>query len=262
MPSPFPGMNPYLEHPRIWEDFHLTFMAMMREALIPQVVPKYFVRIQERMYLHEPDQDENLSLRISDVSVTQRRGGKRPARTPSATATIAAPIQITLPELVKMRIAYLEVFQRDGERVVTTIELLSPSNKSPGEDRNSYLTKRKELLVSGVNFVELDLLRAGVRMPLSDLASCAYYALVFRPSQKPKADVWPIQLREKLPTIPIPLAARDPEARLDLRAVLDRVYDSAGFEHDIYRRKPDPPLSAEDTAWAKGLIPKKHTTPR
>ncbi len=259
MPSPFPGMNPYFEHPRLWEDFHHSFITYARTVIAPQVGPKYLVRIQERVYLHEPEEDERASLRIPDVTVTRPR--TKPTKARGGTATLAAPAQVTLPELVKMRIGYLEVVLSEDERVVTAIELLSRPNKAPGENRDSYLTKRKELLTSGVNFVELDLLRAGPRMPMKDLPTCDYYALVFRPAMKPKADVWPLRLQDELPTIPIPVSPGDPEAKLDLKAVIDRFHDESGLESNFYRREPDPPLSPADAAWAKGLIPKRLTAP-
>jgi hypothetical protein len=49
MPSPFPGMNPYLEQPDAWQDFHQGYIARARDALAAQVLPKYFVKLEEHI---------------------------------------------------------------------------------------------------------------------------------------------------------------------------------------------------------------------
>jgi hypothetical protein len=106
-------------------------------------------------------------------------------------ATLPAPATVTIPRLRKRKVGYLEVVDSENQKVVTVIELLSPSNKYAGEDRESYLTKRRELFATRVNFVELDFLRGGPRLPLNDLPACDYYAMVSRPPARPKADIWP-----------------------------------------------------------------------
>ena len=138
--------------------------------------------------------------------------------------------------------------------VVTVIELLSPSNKEPGADRNKYIEKRVEVLTSRTNFIELDLLRGGQRLPIRDLPACDYYALVSRWWERPSMGRWPVKLRDPLPAIPIPLRRGEAEPLVELKPVLDRTYDEAGYAYRIYRHEPEPPLSAEDAAWAKGLL--------
>jgi hypothetical protein len=247
-------MNPYLEHPDFWTDFHQTFIPAVRAALTPQVVPNYFVQVQEHLYLREVPEDERRLLGMSDVNLARRPA---PEATDSGTtaAVLTAPAEVTVPELVKERLSYLEVFDRKDNRVVSVIELLSPSNKYAGNDRESFLTKRREVLTSGASYVELDLLRGGPRLPMRDLPTCDYYALVSRPAKRPKAEIWPVRLRETLPPIPIPLGPGDPDAVLDLQAVLHRVYDEAGYEHQIYKYAPEPRLAPTDAAWAAGLVP-------
>jgi hypothetical protein len=153
------------------------------------------------------------------------------------------------------RQSYLEIRDRQSREVVTVIELLSPSNKYAGPDREQYLAKRQRLLASWVNLVEIDLLRGGPRMPLVNLPPCDYYALVSRYTDRPDAGVWPIRLREPLPPIPIPLRAPHPDAQLDLQQMLHRLYDAAGYEDYIYTGEPDPALPAEDAGWARSLLP-------
>ena len=137
---------------------------------------------------------------------------------------------------------------------MTVIELLSPVNKKPGDDRDDFVAKRQRLVGGGVNYVEIDLLKGGRRPPIRGLPACDYYALVYRPSGKTKADVWPIQLRDPLPTIPVPLLAGDTEATLDLQALLHEVHDNAGYGRKLYRRPPVPALSAADAAWADAIL--------
>jgi hypothetical protein len=216
MPSPFPGMSPYLEQEDVWQDFHQSFIVFLRDALREQVRPNYVVKVEE-----QAPAEGRLSLAV-DV---ERHG-------------------------------YLEVRDRLSREIITVIEVLSPSNKKPGPDRDQYLVKRRRLLYSPVHLVEIDLLRGnGPRMPVEGLAECAYCVMVSRAEDRPRVGLWAIQLREPLPVVPVPLRAADGAARLDLQAVLHRLYDSAGYEDFIYDGAPRPPLSAADAAWAAGLVP-------
>ena len=140
-------------------------------------------------------------------------------------------------------------------QVVTVLELLSPTNKRPGENRNQYVAKRRSIRKSTAHFVEIDLLRGGPRMPMKDLPDCAYCVLVSRYEERPKAGTWPLQLSDPLPRIPIPLRAPDPDVCIDLQQILHGVYDAAAFQRYIYNGSPDPPLPPEDAEWAKPFVP-------
>jgi hypothetical protein len=154
--------------------------------------------------------------------------------------------------------SFLEIRNGRNRQVVTVIELLSPSNKYSGPDRDQYLAKRAQLLCSRVHLVEIDLLRGGPRMPVeSGMPDCDYCVLVSRVERRPRAGVWPIRLRDKLPEIPIPLRDPHPDAKLDLQAVLHRIYDTARYERYIYDSEPVPALSAEDAAWARQFLPQR-----
>ena len=133
-------------------------------------------------------------------------------------------------------------------------ELLSPTNKQTGSHRSQYLVKRANLLNSTVHVVEIDLLRGGLPMPLADRPPGLYSVLVSRAGARPRADFWPFGLRDPLPTVPIPLRPDDRDARLDLRSILDRVYDESGYAYFLYDHDPDPPLAEEDVAWARSVI--------
>ena len=58
MPSPFPGMNPYLEHADVWQDFHQSFIPLLCQLLGEQVRPKYLVKIEEQIFIHELPEDQ------------------------------------------------------------------------------------------------------------------------------------------------------------------------------------------------------------
>jgi hypothetical protein len=246
-------MNPYLEQEDVWHNFHEQFMPHVMEVLVPQVRPGYIIKIDEHVYIHELPADERWFLGRADISLTQ-------ARTPPSGSTtgalLEAPAYGHIPPAVDIvRQSFLEIRDRRNREVVTIIELLSPSNKETGPDREQYLAKRRSLLASSVHFVEIDLLRGGPRLPLQDLPDCDYYALVSRCEERPRVALWPIRVRDHLPVIPIPLRAPDPPARLDLQAILHHLYDAGGYEDYIYTGTPRPPLHPEDAAWAQQLVP-------
>jgi hypothetical protein len=256
MSSPFPGMNPYIERPELWNDFHNTFIPAVREVLAPQLHPRYFVRIEENLYIHEPEARERFPLGKPDVSI-------HPARETTSDrnegVAVLAPASVGMPVHVEEeRLPFLEIRDRSRNEVVTVIELLSPANKASGMPREQYLAKVRRILASRTNFVEIDLLRGGPRMPWDRLPACDYYAIVSRPADRtgddPHAGLWPISVRDPLPTIPIPLRAGEPEATLDLQAIVHRIYDTAGYQLFIYDADPEPPLSAADAVWAAQLL--------
>ncbi|MBA4065512.1 MAG: hypothetical protein C0501_17710 [Isosphaera sp.] len=254
MPSPFPGMNPYLERPDVWNDFHDSFIPAAREALVPHLLPRYYVRIEEHLFIHEPPAKKWFPLGRPDLSVHPAAG----APAAGVGAAVVAPASVGMPVIVEEeRLPYLEIRDRDRNEAVTVVELLSPANKATGPHRN-HLAKVRRILSSRTNFVEVDLLRADPKMPWDQLPACDYYALVSRHARRasgdPRADLWPLHLRDPLPSIPIPLRPGEPEPSLDLQALLHRVYDAAGYAMFLYQADPDPPLSGADAVWAAQLL--------
>jgi hypothetical protein len=162
---------------------------------------------------------------------------------------------LQLPAVEIERHSSLEILDRRNRRVVTVIELLSPSNKTLGPDRDDYLAKRRQVLAGTTHLVEIDLRRGGTRPNLPQLPPSDYYMLVSCYADRPRLGFWPVLLRDALPVLPIPLAAPDPDVRLDLRAVLDSAYDAADYGKYIYQEMPEPPLSPSDEAWAKQFVP-------
>jgi hypothetical protein len=253
MPSPFPGMNPYLEQADAWENFHDKLILHAQTLLVSQVLPRYIVKTEERIYIHELAAEERRFLGRGDVSLAGGAARERPSAT-AASATIEAPMFAHLPKVDVERIPFIEIRDRRNRQLITVIELLSPSNKKPGPDRDQYLLKRQEILASPVHFVEIDLLRGWERMPVEDAKPSAYRVIVSRSEERPKVGVWPIQLTDPLPTIPIPLREGEPPAQLDLQAALQYVYDAAGYKSYIYEGEPEPEMTAEEREWAQGVL--------
>ncbi|OAI40679.1 hypothetical protein AYO40_04510 [Planctomycetaceae bacterium SCGC AG-212-D15] len=247
-------MNPYLEQNDTWEDFHTNFLTRAQEALAGQVGPNYLVKIEVRLLLHELSADERRYLGKADVGVSEMATSRG---APPALAAAGAPVFLQLPAVEVERHISLEIRDRRNRRVVTVLELLSPSNKAPGEDRDDYLAKRRQVLAGPTHLVEIDLRRGGSRPTPPQIPACDYYALVSQHEDRPKLGFWPISLRESLPSLPVPLSAPDPPVKLDLKVVLDRAYDGANYGKYIYEEDPEPPLSAEDQAWALGFIPRR-----
>src|ERR1700722_5616417 len=164
MPSPFPGMNPYLERDEVWHDFHQSFIPALREVLAEQVRPRYLVKLEEQLFIHELPAEERRFLGRADLGVSQT--DPREDRVAVAVQT-PAPAYGSLVEVMDVESpAFVEIRDRHGLDLVTVIELLSPSNKQSGGDRDQYLSKRHKLLSSATHLVEIDLLRGGPRMPL------------------------------------------------------------------------------------------------
>ena len=249
MPSPFPGMNPYLEGPVFWPSFHDDFILTLKRRLANALKSQYHVASQQNVYIHELPDEPGIRIGVPDAYIR----GPRPAKAGSI-AAFAAPKRAKIPRTIEeIAVPYLTITDRTLEHVITVIEVLSPSNKS-GSDRPQYLGKREDYLKSEANFIEIDLLRQGPRLPLLELSPCDYVVMISRPSLRPEVEVWPVQLRERLPEIPIPLREGDQEPIVDLQSVLNEVYDNSTYELSIYRHTPAPPLAASDMAWANEII--------
>ncbi|MDZ8056441.1 MAG: DUF4058 family protein [Aulosira sp. ZfuVER01] len=255
MRSPFPGMNPYLEHPELWPEFHHWIITAIAELLVPQLRPKYRVAVEKRVYQIT---DENYILvGIPDVSV-----GRSLTKTEAELSSIAVaspsvkPITVNVPMPEKVQEGYLEVREVGTGEVVTVIEVLSPKNKRPGEGRNAYEGKRQQVLGSLSHLVEIDLLRGGKPMPiLGNEIQASYRILVSRSNSRPKAELYPFNLQEPVPSFLLPLRKGDTEPLLDLQALIQGVYDRAGLDLAIdYTREPVPPLSEADAIWVDALL--------
>lgn len=253
MPSPFPGMNPYLEHPALWPEVHSRLIVAIADSLNPQLLPKYRAALDRRVY--EIDGSEALLVGIPDVTVEQQR--QRTTSAPIAVLTpTTSPISVQVPVPLEIRESFLQVQEVATRTVVTAIELLSPTNKQFGRGRSAYETKRREVLASQTHLVEIDLLRSGQPMTiLQGNIDSHYRILVSRGNQRPRADLYAFNLQDAIPPFPLPLQPGDVEPLLDLQPLLNQVYDRAGFDVTIdYAQAPTPALEPEDVQWAKRWI--------
>lgn len=255
MPSPFPGMDPFLESQE-WEDFHTTFNTVLRERLGPSLEPDYLVRVERRVYL-ESVGGEPESMRRADIAVVTVDAG--PGNAGSAVGVCSSQVagmtaECELPMPIERQETYLVIRDRETMRVVTVIELLSPANKrSKGDGRHEYMMKRQEILSSPTHLVELDLLRGGMRLPVvGTLPQGDYYAIISRTNRRPKCEVYAWTLNDKLPVIPIPLKLGDADASVPLQEVFDIVYQRARYDLSVKYTAPlDPPLTPDQLQWVQ-----------
>ena len=250
MPSPFPGMNPYLEHPNIWEDFHSSLAGEIRDQLSPNLRPRYYAALVPRVTYEEVLIEERHSIK-PDVSVYQvsdlpLRGGVAMAVTP---ATSAGQVAMEVP----VRDYTVEIHETDTGILITAIEILSPVNKrARHEAYAAYQRKRRDLLRSGAHLLELDLLRGGTRPPLvTPRPPGHYFIMLSREERRPRIELWALGLPDSLPVLPAPLRAPDPDVPLDLSQALHAIYDRAAYDLRIdYRQPPPKPdFPEEDLTW-------------
>jgi len=262
MPSPFPGMDPYLEDPTRWPDVHQSLITYIRDVLQSKVRPHYHARMGERIYVLQPPH-----AMYPDVMLTQH-----PIREPApAEVAVQIPALVLAEDLdvpavltllpVEHREPCVEIVHAAGDQVVTVIEVLSPANKTPGEGQRLYRLKQQEILASPVNLIEIDLLAEGdltVAISEEGLASLPphrYLVSVKRGPDRYRFEVYPIPLARRLPHFRVPLREPDPDVALNLQAVLTQCYDNGGYADFVdYRRQPPAALSPEEAAWVDGLL--------
>ena len=253
MPSPFPGMDPYLEG-YLWPDVHQALAGKIRQQLAPRLRPRYVARLEIAVLSDEPDAEE-VSIMYPDVEVLKlRRAEPAPAPTPigTRTATLSAPL--VLP-LMQMRVPSVEVREVASNELVAVIEILSPVNKrEPNLSR--YQDKVTNLHHAAVHILEIDLLRRGTRIHTDPRLRSATYLVTLTRALDYKLEAWPLSLQDKLPTVPVPLRPPDAAVPLDLSEALAEVYDEAAYDLSLDYREPPPPppLSPEDAAWLETAL--------
>jgi len=248
-------MDPYLEDPAGWPDVHHSLLSTIREHIAATVSPHFYVRVEERVYLSEPFEDEGYETFIPDVVVTTGR----PFSGRQLPLTAAAPI--TAPALVEELIDeeihdyYLEVRDAHSHQVITAIELLSPANKVKGSRGCLAMREKRKLLrQGGAHWLEIDLLRAGERA--KNIAGHSDYCVTLLRQRQPGVNVWFSDLRDPLPTVAVPLRPPFEDVPLNLQQVLDETYrrayyaDSVDYTHPV----PLPKLKPADEAWVKRIL--------
>ena len=262
MPSPFPGMDPYLE--QFWGDIHARLVTYACDQIQGRLPRDLRARMQERLFVALPD-DTGRDI-IPDVRVVERfgpgSGGGVAVAEPEVSVAQAAEPLLYLRDDPETE-TFIEIVEpKAGDRLVTVIEILSPSNKH-GKGRDKYDQKRRELDSARISLVEIDLLRDGVRelgdahLRLTPKGHATYQACVHRGWGGIKYEIYPMPIRERLPAIRIPLRPSDRDVVLDLQALIDQCYANGRYEQTNYAIALDPPLDAEDVAWAEGVLKDK-----
>lgn len=250
MPSPFPGMDPFLESPSYFGVFHSRFIAALGDFLTERLPPNYVADPGSRIWIEESERPIYPDLGVLQRNFTGQTsnvGGTAVAeRDPR---TDVEPVIVTLADDEQTE-TFLEIrYLPEGERLVTAIELLSPSNKAPGSDgRPLYLQKQKEMLRSDVNFLEIDFLRGGVhttlapRRPLqTPEGECSYHIVLRAAAARFQRVVYRIQLWHRLPVLKVPLLPKDGSIEVPLQPVFDRCYEVGRYAMRIDYSSPPPP---------------------
>ena len=257
--NPFPGMNPFFEQQ--WGDAHTMLIAYVRDALQQRLPEDLVIRAEEEAVTVAAEEKPK-SYR-PDIQVRAPWTLKEPAGTAlaaKASDVPATPVTEPLCVLVEDETdRWLEIREKTG-RLITALELLSPSNKLETEERARFQAKRRRFLGGGASVVEVDLVRQGawlfpraVRGVLRQ-QDATYAICVFRAGHRGECEVYPVRLRERLPCFRIPLRPTDADAALDLQPLIYQCQERGRYHLLNYRLALDPPLASEDAAWADRLL--------
>jgi hypothetical protein len=256
MPSPFPGMDPWLEGEHMFPNLHDRLIIYAQDVLNAALPAGYVATTKNRVWVDaEARRDPDVSVLGPD---TPSKSGTAVAALPGLTMLGAEPTPDPWEE------PYLEIRSGGGKRLVTAIEVVSPSNKKAGRGRRAYREKQREFRKGRVNVVEIDLLRRGphsTAIPLATLRRLGpfdYHVGVVVASRPRVFHATGVRLADRLPVIGVPLDPGVPPATLDLQSLLDRAYDGGRYtELFRYVDPPDPPLTPEQAAWAEGILREK-----
>lgn len=246
MPSPYAGMDPYLEGSE-WMSFHSEFCVEIARQIRPLLRPKYTAMTMKYYVMDTPDEVNiatfplNRSGIYADVGVSETRLEPSPSQAPLTIMAPSLEMETFIPEPVpQLTVEIRDVAER---KLVTLIELLSPANKR-GQGYDEYVNKRYRVLLNTAHLLEIDLLRKGKRIPMrQSLPDTPYFVFLSCAQRRPRTEVWTIALEQPLPIVPIPLLAEGDDIPLDLQQAFDNVYDTIGYDLIIdYDRPPDIPL--------------------
>ena len=271
MPSPFPGMDPYLEDPAIWPDFHHAFAGDIRAVLNTALPRPYYARLESRPEIGIVDEDDVRAI-VPDVAVVRlpprpshrsdQPGGLAVAEPRPRTEQTESVRVVVSGEPVRHHFVEVRDASR-GHELVTLLEIVSPSNKRRGPDRKAYQAKQRDVLDSDANLIEIDLLSSGEPVVGSPAVLASFEASGRRDrylvavsrswerSVRPEFELFPFGLRGQLPCISVPLRQNEAEVLLDLQYAFDRSYDTGPYALGAvdYGQSPPVPLSDEERAW-------------
>ena len=250
--NPFPGMNPYLQNH--WSDAHTRLINYISEALNGELPDQLQASIEEHVTVDSDEREKPSNYRADVALMETWKNGFPPVWQPGGDVIAVAEPIVFVDELETQR--YIQIGDAHG-RIVTVIELLSPANKRD-EGIAAYVRKQQDFLASGINLVEIDLVRGGHRVTAitqEDLrfppGTCHHVCVARRyiPGMR-RREVYLCPLREPLPAIRVPLRVTDPDVPLALQPLIDRCYQAGRYWLGDPTRPLDPPLPPEDAAWA------------
>lgn len=257
--NPFPGMNPYLESAELWPDFHNRLIAALADELGPRLPGSYRIALQQRVEVDDLfGTQSDLNLMIPDAAVTSEpvtvapSGGATTATAVAALPKEAVAVRVRMPR--EINVLSLRVETVPARELVTAVEVLSPTNKRPGEARRRYIRKREGVVAALVNLVEIDLLRRWEPMPLEAPPPASdYRILVCRSVESPGALLYPFMVQQRIPKFTLPLLSED-EAdapAVDLNAIVNRLHHTARYNLETRYREPppEPAFGANTQEW-------------
>jgi hypothetical protein len=246
-------MDPFLE--RHWEDVHASLIGYVRDDVQPQLSEDLVARMEEKVYVED---ESDIRLRRPDVRVVEHLTDWRPEEGSVATAVLDEPMLLE-PFGDPIRERSVLIYDSDGNRIVTAIEILSPWNKAPGVAVRTYLDKREKYLNSDINLVEIDLIRVGDwtkmigRYAVPKRGLSTYRVTVTQP-EMPGPYHYPIPLGRRLPTIKVPLRQQDAPARLNLQELIEKAYLMGRYNRLDYSRPCEPPFTESEQAWVNEVL--------
>ena len=246
-------MDPYLEHPALWPDVHNRLIAALADDVSERVAPRYYVGLERRTYPLKAD--DIVFVGRPDLAVAPT--SEPPILVPQPATAAALVLEVDVPMQDEVSENFLEIHEVKTGKLVTIVELLSPVNKLHQQGREEYERKRGYVFRSWTNLVEIDLLRAGVPMPvIGTQVRSDYRMLISRGTERPRAALVAFTLRQPIPSFLLPLLPDDAEPEVALNRVLHDLYRRARFDLRLdYTQPPIPPLSEADTLWARELMP-------
>jgi hypothetical protein len=252
--NPFPGMNPYLEDAAFWRDFHATFIVCLREAIMDVLPDAYEGRVDESVRLVQVH-DETSRLIYPDVAISHEPWAASASHSLSGMATATLEPQANAQAIYEeVRETRVEILHRPERELVTVIELLSPANKN-GDGYHQYSVKRTALLQEPVNILELDFLVQGKRLRLlKPLPQGDYFAYLTRAEKREACHVYAWSMRNRLPTLPVPLRVPDPDLHIDLQAVFDVTYQRGRYARSVNYKQDLTWLPPEAQTWVRERI--------
>ncbi len=255
MPSPFPGMDPYLEAPSHWPGLHDLLIVLTVGKLQSELNERgYYVNPGERVWVTEPS-------RSIDPDVAVLRAPEILPTIPSATAVADEPVSVR-NGLVRIREPYIDIHEAGTDRLITAIEFISPWNKSTRQGRMLYRLKQRQCHRQEIHLIEIDLLRRGKHIASVPPVLFKHhqpftYLVNIERAGASVYEFYPVWIRNRLPRIVVPLKTGDPDAVLDLQAVFTQAYDMGPYRMRIDYRTPLPALADDDALWADQLLKDK-----